>query len=328
MSFVNKDNKALTRKVGSNHNHKIQDTGKLLGIAFADEASVLKQLGTSLNGLSAREAETHLDKFGPNEIAKEKRKPWFIRFLENFKNPLVILLIVLGIISYLTGDIRATVMILVMVFLGTILRYFQESRADTAAEKLQAMVSTTATAVRDGKRIEIPLNELVPGDIVTLSAGDMVPADVRVLSTKDLFLNQAALTGESLPVEKKSAAADRTISNALEAPNLCFMGSNVESGIATAVVVHTGGETYFGALASSITGQRQLTSFDKGIASFTWLMIGFIGIMVPLVFLFNGLSKGNWLEAFLFALAVAVGLTPEMLPMIVTVNLSRGAIVM
>ena len=328
MNFVNKNNTAPTRRAGSNHNHKIQDSGKLLGIAFADEAVVLKQLDTSLNGLSASEAETRLDKFGPNEIAKEKRKPWFIRFLDNFKNPLVILLIALGIISYLTGDMRATVMILIMVFLGTILRYFQESRADTAADKLQAMVSTTATAVRDAKRIEIPLSELVPGDIVTLSAGDMVPADVRVLSTKDLFLNQSALTGESLPVEKKSAAADRTISNALEAPNLCFMGSNVESGVSTAVVVQTGSETYFGALASSITGQRQMTSFDKGIASFTWLMIGFMGIMVPLVFLFNGLSKGNWLEAFLFALAVAVGLTPEMLPMIVTVNLSKGAIVM
>jgi Mg2+-importing ATPase len=156
----------------------------------------------------------------------------------------------------------------------------------------------------------------------------MVPADVRILSCKDLFLNQSALTGESLPVEKSHNAADSSITNALEMSCLCFLGSNVESGTGIAVVVQTGGQTYFGGLASSITGQRQLTSFDKGIASFTWLMIGFMGIMVPLVFLFNGLSKGNWLEAFLFALAVAVGLTPEMLPMIVTVNLSKGAISM
>ncbi len=228
----------------------------------------------------------------------------------------------------LTGDLRATVMIFAMVLLGIVLRYFQESRADLAAETLQAMVSTTATVIREGKRQEIPLKELVPGDIVALSAGDMIPADVRLLSVKDLFLNQSALTGESLPVEKIPAAVDEAAQNPLEMGNLCFMGSNVESGTGTAVVVLTGGETYFGSLASSITGQRQLTSFDKGITSFTWLMIGFMAIMVPLVFLFNGISKGNWLEAFLFALAVAVGLTPEMLPMIVTVNLSKGAISM
>ncbi|HEX7588358.1 MAG TPA: magnesium-translocating P-type ATPase, partial [Anaerolineae bacterium] len=209
-----------------------------------------------------------------------------------------------------------------------VLRYYQESRADLAAEKLQAMVSTTATAIREGKRREIPLQELVPGDIVALSAGDMIPADVRIISAKDLFLNQAALTGESLPAEKSSAAVGESIQNPLEMSDLCFMGSNVESGTGVAVVVHTGGATYFGALASSITGVRQLTSFDKGITSFTWLMIGFMLVMVPLVFLFNGISKGNWLEAFLFALAVAVGLTPEMLPMIVTVNLSKGALAM
>jgi Mg2+-importing ATPase len=208
------------------------------------------------------------------------------------------------------------------------LRYFQESRADDAAEKLQAMVSTTASVVRDGNRLEIPLKELVPGDIVHLSAGDMVPADVRVLSTKDLFLNQAALTGESLPVEKTPVLADPSIANPLEMPDLCFQGSNVESGAGTAVVILTGGETYFGALASSIVGERELTSFDKGINQFTWLMISFMAIMVPLVFLFNGLTKHNWTQAFLFAMAVAVGLTPEMLPMIVSVNLSKGAIEM
>ena len=251
-----------------------------------------------------------------------------MRLWDNVKNPLVILLTLLGLISFLTGDLRATIMILLMVLLGIVLRYYQESRADLAAEKLQAMVSTTATAIREGKRCEIPLQELVPGDIVALSAGDMIPADVRIISAKDLFLNQSALTGESLPAEKSSAAVGESIQNPLEMSDLCFMGSNVESGTGTAVVVHTGGATYFGALASSITGARQLTSFDKGITSFTWLMIGFMLVMVPLVFLFNGISKGNWLEAFLFALAVAVGLTPEMLPMIVTVNLSKGALAM
>ncbi|MBE3038808.1 MAG: magnesium-translocating P-type ATPase, partial [Chloroflexi bacterium] len=231
-------------------------------------------------------------------------------------------------ISYLTGDIRATIMILLMVILGIVLRYVQESRADTAAEKLKAMVSTTATVIRDGQRKEIPLKELVSGDIVVLAAGDMIPADVRLLTAKDLFLNQAALTGESLPVEKTTLVVAEAAQNPLEMPNICFLGSDVESGTATAVVVQTGGGTYFGALANSILGQRVLTSFDKGINQFTWLMISFMAILVPLVFLFNGLSKHNWLDAFLFALAVAVGLTPEMLPMIVTVNLSKGALAM
>jgi P-type Mg2+ transporter len=201
-------------------------------------------------------------------------------------------------------------------------------RADNAAEKLKAMVSNTATLVRDGKEAELPLKMLVPGDIIRLAAGDMVPADVRVLSAKDLFLNQSALTGESLPVERKADATSTDVKNPLELPNICFLGSNVESGTATAVVIHTGDKTYFGSLAASIVGQRQLTSFDKGVNKFTWLMIGFIAVMVPAVFLINGLSKHDWLEAFLFAMAVAVGLTPEMLPMIVTVNLSNGALAM
>jgi Mg2+-importing ATPase len=220
------------------------------------------------------------------------------------------------------------VVIFVMVVLGVVLRFFQEMRADNAAEKLKAMVSNTATLVRDGKEAEVSLKMLVPGDIIRLEAGDMVPADVRVLSAKDLFLNQAALTGEALPVEKKAAPASADVQNPLDLPNLCFLGSNVESGSATAVVIHSGDRTYFGSLAASIVGQRELTSFDKGVNKFTWLMICFIAVMVPAVFLINGLSKHNWLEAFLFAMAVAVGLTPEMLPMIVTVNLSKGALAM
>lgn len=306
----------------------VQTSKKLFKSAYVEATMALEQLGTTHNGLSSEEAEIRLEQFGPNEVAKEKRQTWYKRLWENVRNPLVILLVFLGVISFLTGDLRATVMILAMVLLGIILRYVQESKADSAAEKLQEMVSTTATVVRGGKRREISLKELVPGDVVALSAGDMVPADVRVLFSKDLFLNQSSLTGESLPVEKTSAAVNAAITNPFEMSNLCFLGSNIVSGTATALVVQTGSETYFGALASSISGQRQPTSFDKGVTSFTWLMISFMAIMVPLVFLFNGLSKGNWLEAFLFALAVAVGLTPEMLPMIVTVNLSKGAIAM
>ncbi len=325
--FANK-NTTPAQQTGSGRKNGFQVSKKLVDAARTDVTTALTQLNTTTNGLSSQEVETRLEEYGPNVVAKEKRQTWLMRLWDNVKNPLVILLIVLGVISFLTGDLRATVIILLMVLLGILLRYFQESRADSAAEALQAMVSTTATVIRDGKRQEIPLKDLVPGDIVTLSAGDMVPADVRLLSVKDLFLNQSTLTGESLPVEKTPAVVDESAQNPLEMGNLCFMGSNVESGTGIAVVVLTGGETYFGSVASSIAGKREQTSFDKGIASFTWLMITFMLVMVPLVFLFNGLSKHNWLEAFLFALAVAVGLTPEMLPMIVTVNLSKGAIVM
>jgi len=301
---------------------------QLLEKARADTETVLRELESRLDGLSQAEADSWLKQYGLNEIAREKRQSALMRLLSNVKNPLVLLLTALGVLSFLTGDLRTTAVIFVMVVLGVVLRFFQEMRADNAAEKLKAMVSNTATLVRDGKEAEVPLKMLVPGDIIRLAAGDMVPADVRVLSAKDLFLNQAALTGESLPVERKADSTSADVQNPLELPNICFLGSNVESGSATAVVIHTGDKTYFGSLAASIVGQRQLTSFDKGVNRFTWLMIRFIAVMVPAVFLINGLSKHNWLEAFLFAMAVAVGLTPEMLPMIVTVNLSKGALAM
>ncbi len=313
-------------KLASENGAKV--SAELVEKARADTDTVLKELASRLDGLSQAEADSRLKQFGLNEIAREKHQSPLMRLVDNVKNPLVLLLTALGVLSYLTGDLRATVVIFVMVLLGVVLRFYQEMRADNAAEKLKAMVSNTATLVRGGKEAEVPLKMLVPGDIIRLAAGDMVPADVRVLSAKDLFLNQAALTGESLPVERKADPTSADVQNPLELPNICFLGSNVESGSATAVVIHTGDKTYFGSLAASIIGQRVLTSFDKGINQFTWLMIRFIAVMVPAVFLINGLSKQNWLEAFLFAMAVAVGLTPEMLPMIVTVNLSKGALAM
>jgi len=268
-----------------------RDSVELLEKARADTNTVLKGLGSQLDGLSEAEASSRLKQVGANEIAREKRQTALMRLLGNIKNPLVLLLMALGVLSYLTGDLRAMVVIFVMVVLGVVLRFFQEMRADNAAAKLQAMVSNTATLVRGGNAEEVSLRMLVPGDIIRLAAGDMVPADVRILSAKDLFLNQAALTGEALPVEKKAAPAPADIQNPLDLPNLCFLGSNVESGAATAVVIHTGGRTYFGSLAASIVGQRQLTSFDKGINKFTWLMIRFIAVMVPAVFLMNGFCK-------------------------------------
>ena len=327
MSFLPKITLPL-RLNGAGRTNGIHVSGKLVGAARAEIPEVLKQYNSTLQGLPQNEAEARLEIFGLNEVAKEKRRSWLLRLWDNIKNPLVILLVILGIISYLTQDLDGALIIFGMVLLGIVLRYVQESRADHAAEQLKAMVSTTATVIRDGKRKEIHLKELVPGDIVALAAGDMIPSDVRVLTAKDLFVNQAALTGESLPVEKLPTVPDASVQNPLEMPDICFLGSNIESGTGTALVVQTGSQTYFGSLASSIVGQRVLTSFDKGVNQFTWLMISFMMVMVPMVFLINGFSKGNWLEALLFALAVAVGLTPEMLPMIVTVNLSKGAISM
>jgi len=292
-----------------------------------DAKLVMKELKTSEKGLSTAEVLKRRKTYGWNEIESEKKKSRFVKLLAYFKDPLVLLLIGLALISYFTGDNKATGIIMTMIVLSISLRFIQETRADKAAEKLKALIRTTATVIRNGKTNEILLKELVPGDIVELSAGDMVPADVRLIESRDLFANQAALTGESLPVEKHAPAIVNKPCAVYDLSNICFMGTNIASGTATAVVVTTGRNTHFGDLAGSLAGREQtLTSFDQGIDKFTWLMIRFMLVMVPSVFLINGLSKGNWLEAFLFAVAVAVGLTPEMLPMIVTVNLSKAAI--
>jgi Mg2+-importing ATPase len=213
-----------------------------------------------------------------------------------------------------------------MLLLSIFLRFIQESRADSAAQKLKALVLTTATAFRDKSKKEVPLKTLVPGDIIELSAGDLVPADVRLIESRDLFVNQSALTGESLPVDKHAQALTTLPKDEFDCSNFCFMGTNIESGIATALIVATGSATRFGQLALSVTKKREISSFDIGLRKFTWLLLRLIFVMVPLVFIVNGFSKGSWLDAFFFALAIAVGLTPEMLPMIVTVNLSKGAL--
>jgi len=289
---------------------------------------IFEMLGTSPVGLSEEEALTRLEEHGPNEVAYERKEGWLHRLYISARNPLVILLTVLAILSYSTGDVAAGTIMMLMVALGMSLRFVQETRADNAAAKLKAMITVTATVVREGQAKEIPLRELVPGDVVKLSAGDMIPGDVRLVSAKDLFVIQATLTGESLPVEKSEAPDLRENVSSIERTNLCFLGTSVESGSATAVIVATGTHTYFGKVARSIAGRQIETAFDKGVKKFTWLMLRFMLVMVPLVFLINGLSKHDWKEAFFFALAVAVGLTPEMLPMIVSVCLSKGAMAM
>jgi P-type Mg2+ transporter len=298
----------------------------------------LAGLATSASGLDADEAGARLAREGLNVIAREERPTILRELWGRAKNPLNGLLLTLAVTSLFLGDTRAAIVISIMVVLAITTAFIQEHRSNDAAAKLRAMVKNTASVRRRGNApvgkdlgdgfVETPTEQVVPGDIVRLSAGDMVPADLRLLSAKDLFVNQSALTGEAMPAEKHAAISGAAHQSPLEIANLCFMGASVISGYGTGVVIRTGAKTYFGKLADSIAGERQLTSFDKGVNRFTWLMIKFMAVMVPAVFLINGLTKGDWLEALLFAVAVAVGLTPEMLPMIVTVNLAKGATAM
>ncbi|WP_016871947.1 magnesium-translocating P-type ATPase [Fischerella thermalis] len=305
---------------------------------------VLRTLNSNKQGLVENDALSRLKKFGKNEVSHEKPPTLYGQLLQSFNNPFVYILIGLAVVSYLTEDVEATIILTIMVVVSGVLRFVQEYRSTQAAEKLKALVSTTATVKRrnrldnPGEQREIPINELVPGDIIHLAAGDMIPADVRLLSSKDLFVSQAVLTGESLPVEKYDTLgavvekrADVVVQDQvsfLDSPTICFMGTNVISGTAIAVVVATGDRTYFGSLAKNIVGKRVLTSFEQGVNRVSWLLIGFMAVMVPIVFLINGITKGNWFDAFLFGVSVAVGLTPEMLPMIVTANLAKGSVAM
>ena len=307
---------------------KIQVSPLLVESSISSVEPLLVRFGTSLSGLTSEQAMHLLEQHGPNVIASEQSYSW-LKILRNaVLNPLVILLTVIGVVAFLTQDYDTAAIISLMVILGLVLRFVQEYRADVAAAKLRAMIHVTTTVIRNGTEQEVPVSHIVPGDIVKLAAGDMIPADIRILSCKDIFIMQSSLTGESLPVEKFDTPVNGSDRSPLELHNLCFLGTSVESGSATAIVIATGFNTYLGSMAKSITEQQPPTSFDKGIQSFTWLMIRFMFVMVPLVFLINGFTKGNWHEAFFFALAVAVGLTPEMLPMIVTVCLSKGALAM
>ena len=317
----------------------------LMQVALEDTTAALARFRSHENGLPRGEAWARLARNGPNEVAHENPLPAWLHLWHCYKNPFNLLLTVLAVLSWLTQDAKATIVIAAMVLLSTVIRFVQEGRSNRAAASLKAMVSNTATVLRglEGPgthsqaasqmatnaappRVEVPLRELVVGDVVALSAGDMVPADCRLLGARDLFIAQSAMTGESLPVEK---FADRHQSDAgpLDQPKLVFMGSNVVSGSATALVIATGNGTYFGTLAIRATAD-DLTpnAFQAGVNSVSWLLIRFAAVMVPVVLLVNGLTKGDWLEAFLFALSVAVGLTPEMLPMIVTSTLARGAV--
>lgn len=283
---------------------------------------------TCPEGLSNDEVHARLLQYGPNVLATEQRTSLLKLIWNATLNPLVILLAVLATISFANNDFRAGTVMLMMIILGVGLKLFQEAKADSAAAKLKAMISVKATVIRNKQPIETPITQLVQGDIVSLAAGDMIPADIRIITAKDLFVNQSSLTGESFSVEKFEVEKNAASSVPIELTSIAFLGTSVESGSATGLVVATGHDTYLGSMAKTLTMPITQTAFDKGITQFTWLMMRFLLVMVPTVFVINGLTKGNWSDAFFFAIAVAVGLTPEMLPMIVTVCLSRGAIEM
>lgn len=342
---IRKPDRKNTRKLSMRAVHEAQNSIE----------TTLANLRSGLDGLTLNEVRERYVRDGENTVAHEKRPHIFVQLLLAFKNPFIGVLIVLAIVSFITDvwlplrsgddtDYTGVAIILTMVTLSGLLRFWQEYRSGKAAEVLKAMVRNTATVLRrqtehaKPQLAEVPMSDLVAGDIVQLSAGDMIPADIRLIVSRDLFISQSALTGEAIPVEKYDtlgAVAEKSASgiatnetSPLDMPNICFMGTNVVSGTATAIVVATGARTYFGSLAKAIVGSRAETAFDRGVNSVSWLLIRFMLVMVPIVLLINGFTKGNWPDAFLFALAVAVGLTPEMLPMIVSSNLAKGAVAM
>ena len=301
---------------------------KLLEICRMPPEEALRRYEVGDQGLTEAQVQAARTLHGRNVISTRRQAGMLKELLQRCRNPLVIQLLIICVVSLLMNDVRSAVVVGVMVFLSVVLAYVQELRSSKAVEKLREMVQIDCLLMRGGKETDLPISEIVPGDIVVLQAGALIPADLRLVSAKDFFVSQSSLTGESMPVEKHAAAADITGRGVIELQNACFQGSNVLSGTARGVVVNTGIKTHFGSIAEKLSGARVETSFDRGIAAFTWLMIRFMVVMVSVVFLIVGLTKHDWAEALLFALSVAVGLTPEMLPMIVTVNLSKGAIAM
>jgi magnesium-importing ATPase len=305
---------------------------------------IKEYLNINLSGLTEEEVLKSRDKNGSNKVKKEKKKSIAERLAEAFINPFTVVLVCLAVVSTITdiifpmlhmfGNTKkdfnpvTVIIILTMVFVSGVLRFIQESRSGDATAKLLAMITTTCTVTRQNKsHVEIPLDEVVVGDIVYLSAGDMIPADVRIIDAKDLFVSQSSLSGESEPIEKLATVCEKK-DNITEYTNIAFMGSNIISGSAAAIVISVGDHTLFGSMTSAIAGESVETNFTKGVNAVSWVLIRFMLVMVPLVFVLNGITKGNWVSAFLFAISVAVGLTPEMLPMIVTGCLAKGAVSM
>ncbi len=330
MKFMKK--KTISTQIQKNRN----DTEKKLrAYAFLEKENLLSSFSALMTGLTNEEALERQNEFGANVITAGNKDTTLHRLREAVINPFNVILLVIAAVNYFTDVIASsrpdylTVSIIIfLVIISSLISFVQSQRSNAAAEKLSEMISNKADVWRDGELTEIPMDEVVPGDIVKLSAGHMLPADVRFLTTKDTFLAQAALTGESAPVEK-FADGDNNPGDALtDLKNIGFMGSNVVSGSATAVVLETGNNTYFGSMAQSLSGDRAKTSFERGVESVSGLLIRMMLVMIPVVFLINGIAKGDWAGALLFAISIAVGLTPEMLPMIMTSTLAKGAVSM
>ncbi|WP_353097346.1 magnesium-translocating P-type ATPase [Tissierella praeacuta] len=299
--------------------------------------TILKELNSSLDGLSEIELDNRLSFYGHNEIVSEKRKPWYIYLLNSFVDPFILILLIIVLVSYFTDIAFAApgekswmtiVIISTMILISVILKFSQEYKSQITADNLKDLVPTTTSVKRDGmEKKEINISDVVPGDIIYLAAGDLIPADLRIITCKDLFISQSSLTGESEPVEKFSEIKDKDANkNIADLENIALMGTIVVSGSAIGIVLQTGNRTYFGTVAESLTKDRGQTSFEEGVKSVSFLLIRFMLVMVPIVFLINGLTKKDWIGAFLFAVSIAVGLTPEMLPTLVSTNLAKGAI--
>ncbi|EUJ28148.1 Magnesium-transporting ATPase, P-type 1 [Listeria cornellensis FSL F6-0969] len=297
----------------------------LLQDSTSNKDAAIAKYKTTTKGLNEVEVTRRRTKFGPNITAEQKPTPWYVNLAKAFHNPFIYILAFLMIISYVTADIEATIIMALMILFSVILSFTQSMRAQKASLSLKNMIENTTAIIRDGMQREIPIVDVVPGDIVFLSTGDIIPADVRIIEAKDLFINQSPLTGESIPVEKFVEAIEKSLS-IFERDNLAFMGTDVISGQGKALILKTGDNTIFGSLSQEALAKRDETSFDKGVKSISKLLMYLMLVMVPIVFLINGIMKGNWTEALLFAVAVAVGLTPEMLPMIVNTNLAKGAV--
>jgi Mg2+-importing ATPase len=290
---------------------------------------LLSRLGTSTQGLSSQEAEQNLNVYGTNELARKRKRSGIVSFLLHFKSPLIIILLFAAGFAGATGDVADFTIIVVIVSISVVIDHYQESKAENAAELLKEKVSTTATVLRDKIKTELKLSQIVPGDIVYLSAGDIIPADSRIISGKDLFINQSSLTGESFPVEKtanKLESINIATSSITEWNNYLFMGTSVVSGSATAVVVRTGGSTEYGKIAKKLVAKPPETEFERGVKGFSYLIMQVTFVLVIFVFIVLALFHRGLVQSLLFSAALAVGLTPELLPMIITMNLSKGAV--
>lgn len=309
--------------------HSVTESEKLLmNVCAGSVQDTFTTLKTSAQGLDSKEAEIRFDEYGKNELAHTMTLGFWADIFERLRSPLVIQLLVIAIVSGIIGETESSIIVSCMIILSVGLSFVLDRRSNSAIEALGKRVSSHVTSLRDGKEVDLPISEIVPGDLVLLHAGSIIPADLRLISAKDFFVSQSALTGEAMPIEKKADSQTVNGNYIFDLANACFQGSNVISGSARGIVVNSGIHTYFGSISAKLTEKRPQTSFDKGIKSFTFLMIKFMVVMVFAVFMIVGLTKGNWIEALLFGLSVAVGLTPEMLPMIVTVNLAKGAIIM